>query len=125
MPGSSKISNAALAWLFFFSGLVALVYEAIWQRRFSLVFGSAAPATAAVLAAYFAGLAVGSFFIGKRVHQFQSPLKLYAGLEFGIFFGALLVEPLLSLFDTIPLSTLPTPLLLTAKTFLAFVALAL
>jgi hypothetical protein len=46
-PGHDRIVAALL----FVSGAVALVYEAIWQREFALVFGSAAPATAAVLAA--------------------------------------------------------------------------
>ena len=119
MPAAKQISNATLATLFFFSGALALVYEALWQRRFALVFGSAAPATAAVLAAYFAGLALGSFVIGNRVHRFKSPLKLYAILEVGIAIGALMVEPLLNIFD----KAFPSNLLL--KTIVAFLTLAI
>jgi len=46
-----------LSVVFFCSGAIALVYEVIWQRQFALLFGSGAPATAIVLAAYFSGVA--------------------------------------------------------------------
>lgn len=107
-----------LASLFFVSGVLALVYEALWMRRFALVFGSAAPATAAVFAAYFAGLAAGSYWIGNYVSKAKSALKLYALLEVGIAVGALLVEVWLRLFESIPAGSLA------AKTALAFLALA-
>lgn len=103
--------------LFFFSGALALVYEVLWQRRFALVFGSAAPATAAVLGAYFGGLAVGSWLMTRR--EIRKPLITYALLEGGVGFGAMLVEQWLGLFETIGASSL------WAKTALAFVALAL
>lgn len=119
MPAAKQISNATLASLFFASGALALIYEALWQRRFALIFGSSAPATAAVLAAYFAGLALGAFAIGNRVHRFSSPLILYAILELGIAIGALLVEAWLALFSNITSSSIPL------KTILAFLALAL
>jgi spermidine synthase len=118
-PNAKQISNATLAWLFFLSGVLALIYEALWQRRFSLIFGSSAPATAAVLAAYFAGLALGAFVIGNRVHRFSSPLTLYAILELGIAVGAILVELFLTLFSSIASSSI------LLKTILAFVALGI
>jgi predicted membrane-bound spermidine synthase len=59
------IRPAALPLLFFASGALALVYEVLWQRRFALVFGGGATAAAAVLAAYFAGLGVGSYVVGR------------------------------------------------------------
>lgn len=90
-----------LAWLLFVSGAVALVYEIAWQRQFALVFGSSAPATAAVLAAYFAGLGLGSFFIGRRADTWARPLRAYAVLELAVGLGALLVSPLLGWFERI------------------------
>lgn len=110
--------TTALGALFFFSGMFALVYEALWHRRFALVFGSAAPATAAVLAAYFAGLALGSWAFGRKSTQFKNPLRTYALLEVGIALGAILVEVWLQLFERLPVAGVG------AKTFLAFVALA-
>ena len=61
--------------LFFSSGALALIYEVIWQRQFALVFGSAAPATAAVLAAYFAGLGLGSRCVGSGGGEMEAPAQ--------------------------------------------------
>lgn len=81
--------------LFFCSGALALIYEVLWQRRFAFVFGSAAPATAAVLAAFFAGLGAGSWALGAAAKRWRRPLRLYAALEASIGAGALLVVPIL------------------------------
>lgn len=91
---------ALLPLLFFISGAVALVYEIIWQRQFALLFGSGAPATAAVLAAYFAGLGAGALLAGRLARRWSRPLRAYAGLELLIGAGALLVSPLLAWFET-------------------------
>ena len=88
-----------VALLLFVSGAVALVYEIVWQRQFALVFGSAAPATAAVLAAYFAGLGAGSLVIGRWSKNWTRPLRAYALLELTVGLGALLVAPFLSWFE--------------------------
>ena len=88
-----------VALLLLVSGAVALVYEIVWQRQFALLFGSAAPATAAVLAAYFAGLGAGSLVIGRWAKKWSRPLRAYALLELSVGLGALLVSPLLSWFE--------------------------
>ncbi len=98
-PPATKPSIGPVALLLFVSGAVALVYEIVWQRQFALLFGSAAPATAAVLAAYFAGLGTGSFVIGRWAKKWTRPLLAYALLEFSVGLGALLVTPLLSWFE--------------------------
>src|SRR3990172_1537503 len=51
--------------LFFLSGACGLVYEVVWMRMLTLVFGATAFATAAILSTFFAGLALGSFHFGK------------------------------------------------------------
>ncbi len=92
------------AWLTTFlaiSGVVALVYEVIWQRQFALIFGSSAPAAAAVLSAYFTGLGLGAWWIGRRVHRWHRPLRTYAILEVSIGVGALAVSPFLNVFENI------------------------
>jgi predicted membrane-bound spermidine synthase len=42
--------------LFFLSGACGLVYEVVWMRMLTLVFGATAFATAAILSSFFAGL---------------------------------------------------------------------
>jgi spermidine synthase len=127
-PAAGPALPAALLVLFFCSGALALVYEVLWQRRFALVFGAAAPATAAVLAAYFAGLGVGSRLLGRAARRFPRPLLAYAVLEALVGLGALAVGPL----STVAagwssgscLSTHPGALL-AARTAGAFLAMAL
>jgi predicted membrane-bound spermidine synthase len=97
-PESRPLARSVLIGLFVLfcsSGALALIYEVIWQRQFALVFGSAAPATAALLAAYFAGLGAGSLVLGAAAARWRYPLRAYAALEALIGAGALMVTPLL------------------------------
>lgn len=85
-----------IVWLIFiFSGASSLIYEVIWMRQLTLIFGSTVFATSTVLTAFMAGLALGSFYFGRKIDTIaQSPLRLYALLEAGI--GAFcLVWPLI------------------------------
>lgn len=71
--------------IFVLSGASALIYEVIWMRQLTLVFGSTVFATSTVLTAFMAGLALGSFYFGRKIDESKiSPLKLYAILEAGI-----------------------------------------
>ena len=78
---------SALLWLAFaLSGAGALGLELLWLRSAGLVLGSTASTTATVLAAYFAGLAVGAF-LARRPSA--TPVRRYAWLELGVAAGAL------------------------------------
>src|ERR1051326_7461449 len=71
----------ALLWLCFaLSGAAALGIEMLWMRSAGLVMGATASTAAAVLACYFAGLALGSAFARSGATR---PIRLYARLEFG------------------------------------------
>jgi spermidine synthase len=77
--------------LFFVSGSSGLIYEVAWTRLLTLVFGDTVLAVSTVLAAFMAGLALGSFWGGRRIAQQAQVLTLYAVLEAGIGLTALLV----------------------------------
>src|SRR5690242_14313695 len=79
-------TNAARAILlcFFASGFSGLVYQVIWVRELVLVFGATTFAVSTVLTAFMGGLALGSFYFGRRSAKIKQPLKLYALLEIGI-----------------------------------------
>jgi len=85
--------------LMFMSGALALVYEILWMRRFAAVFGATTPAVAAVLASVFLGFTAGSLVMGARAMRFSNLVRVYGLLEIGIGLGALLVEPLLRLYE--------------------------
>lgn len=83
--------------LFFLSGASALIYEVVWGRRLAFIFGGTAFAISTVLAAYMAGLALGSWFFGRRIDRSGHPLVVYAALEAGIAAWALLLPLLFGL----------------------------
>ncbi|MCK6526345.1 fused MFS/spermidine synthase [Myxococcota bacterium] len=76
-------TRAALYLLFAVSGATALVYEVVWVRMITLVFGATQPAISTVLAAFMGGLAIGGL-AGARVADRVRPLRAYAVLELGI-----------------------------------------
>lgn len=63
------------------SGIAALVYEVVWTRRLTFVFGATIRAVSAVLAAYMAGLAAGAWLASKRPTSAHRALRTYAGIE--------------------------------------------
>jgi spermidine synthase len=71
--------------LFFSSGAAALMYEVVWVRSLSLIFGGTHLAVTTVLSVFMGGLALGSFIIGRRVDRMKKPLRLYGFLEIALF----------------------------------------
>ncbi|HEY3245392.1 MAG TPA: fused MFS/spermidine synthase [Phycisphaerae bacterium] len=69
---------------FFISGASALIYEIVWQRMLTLVFGLSTLSVAAVLAAFLAGLAVGAPLFGGVADRTRRPARLYALIELGM-----------------------------------------
>lgn len=80
----------------FLSGMSALIYEIVWLRLLKLVFGDTVFAVSTLLAAFMAGLAIGSYFIGRFIDRRpRYALRYYAAIEFGIGLYALTVPLLL------------------------------
>ena len=88
--------------MFFVSGAAGLIYEIVWTRMLSYVFGTSTYALSAVVVAYMGGLALGAVLAGRVSDRLRSPLLAYAAIEVAI--GALgglliLILPHLSLVD--------------------------
>lgn len=83
--------RALLLTCFFLSGASSLIYEVVWLRLLTLRFGSTALAVSAVLAAFMAGLALGSFLLGRVADRLAEPLLAYGIPELGIGLYALAV----------------------------------
>lgn len=94
------ISRPIVLFLFFFSGASALVYEVVWGRMLTLVFGGTSFAISTVLAAFMGGLALGSYLFGRLIDRRGHPLLVYGLLEAGIGVWALLLPGLLGLLDS-------------------------
>jgi spermidine synthase len=86
--------------LFTLGGVSALIYEVIWMRSFRVVFGSSTRSAAVVLAAYFAGMALGSL-LGARLARRSRPIRSYGWAEITVGLTALLVHPWLALFGSV------------------------
>lgn len=75
--------------LFFVSGAAALVYQVLWVRELRLLFGSTAQSAAIAIAIFFAGIATGGAYWGRRVGRSASPLRVFGGLEIAVAIAAL------------------------------------
>ena len=84
-----------LGLLVFLSGAASLVYEVLWLKELSLLFGSTAYAASTTLAVFFLGLAVGGALFGRWAPRLRSPLRAYAWIELAIAASALLYFVLL------------------------------
>src|SRR5688572_16867495 len=67
--------------LLFGSGFSALVYQILWLRLLALVFGVTVHAASTVLAAFMAGLAVGSVVSGRLADRVAAPARWFGGVE--------------------------------------------
>jgi spermidine synthase len=76
--------------LFFCSGGAALVYEIIWAKFLSEMFGSTIYAQTVVLAVFMGGLAMGNRLFGRRADRWRRPLRVYGWLEAAVGTYALL-----------------------------------
>ena len=90
--------------LFLLSGACGLVYEVVWSRVMTQIFGSTVLAVGTVLAAFMSGLALGSYLLGKQGDRSPNPLRLYAWLEFGVGLAALIAMTLMSRTDALYLA---------------------
>ncbi len=61
-----------------------MAYQVIWVKFLSQIFGHTIYAVSTVVAAFMAGMAIGSLTLGRFADRVKSPLKLYAFLELGI-----------------------------------------
>ncbi|HWC77951.1 MAG TPA: fused MFS/spermidine synthase, partial [Blastocatellia bacterium] len=84
VPTGQHNAPWAVLFCFFASGLSGLVYQVVWVRELILVFGATTFAVSTVLTAFMGGLALGSYYFGKRVVTISRPLRLYGIIEIGI-----------------------------------------
>ena len=81
---------------FLLSGISALIYEVVWTRMLTYVFGGTTLAVSTVLTAFLGGLAIGSYFGGKFIDRYKKPLLIYGILELAIGIYGLMVPTIFS-----------------------------
>jgi spermidine synthase len=83
--------RTALLALMLLSGAAGLGYELVWTRLLSVALGHEVVAVLAVIAAFFAGLALGAFTLNAALLRSRQPVWWYAALELVIGLWALLL----------------------------------
>jgi len=76
--------NLAAALLLVVSGAAGLIYQLLWAKQLSLVVGAEVFAVTTAVSAFFAGLAIGGWLLGRWADRWERPGLLYGGLEIGI-----------------------------------------
>lgn len=109
--------------LFFLSGCTGLIYEVVWFKRFTHVWGGSSLAMTVVVASFLGGLGLGAFLLGKRADRSERPLAWYGWCEIAIGVIALLVPLEIALLFRV--SAVLHPVLMDSPLALAFVRLVL
>ncbi len=82
--GRDRARFVVLLLLFFGTGACGLIYQQLWLRELSLVFGVTVQAVSTVLAAFFGGLALGGYLAGRWSARTKRPIAWYGMLEIGV-----------------------------------------
>jgi spermidine synthase len=103
-PGAAGRLSPARLWqegagivflCFFLSGATGLIYQVIWLRLLSLVVGHTVYAITTVLAAFMAGLALGSFIFARFAGRIRNLVGCYGWIEIAIGVSCALIPLLL------------------------------
>jgi spermidine synthase len=82
---AGSVKGAVVLSVFTFSGASGLIYEVLWTRRLTHIFGSTTLAVSTVLAAFMGGLAVGSVLLGGWADRNRGrALRAYGVLEIAV-----------------------------------------
>ena len=93
---SYKFIYSVILACFLLSGISGLIYEVVWTRMLTYVFGGTTLAISTVLTAFLGGLALGSYLGGKFIDHFKKPLFAYGALELVIGLYGLMVPTIFS-----------------------------
>jgi spermidine synthase len=83
------------------TGACSLIYQQLWLRLLSLVFGVTVYAAATAIGAFMAGLALGGYLAGKLADRTARPLAWYGTSEIGAGTAALLTSAALAVTEDV------------------------
>jgi spermidine synthase len=91
----TRMLQSAAFVAFFLSGASSLVFQTLWSRLLSHVFGSSSIAVSSVVSVFMGGLGLGAYLAGKYAERLRDPLLIYALAETAVGCLALLIPHLL------------------------------
>ncbi len=74
--------------------MTALIYEIVWIRPLTVVFGTTIYAVSTIVDSFILGLAVGSWVAGRYTERLQNPLRYFAFSQLGVGFYGILLLPI-------------------------------
>ncbi|MFH2070051.1 MAG: fused MFS/spermidine synthase [Elusimicrobiota bacterium] len=83
MKNKKLFGSLLIGFLVFIAGATGLIYQVVWVRLLTRIFGNSVFGVSAVLSAFMGGLAVGSYICG-RLSDRHNPLKIFAYLNFAV-----------------------------------------
>ena len=98
---SKNLLLKILAVAFFLSGASALIYQVLWVKQLTLIFGSQTLAISTILACFMGGLSLGSYIISKKAHLIKYVVLTYVILEIIIGLYAFIIPYLFDLTDNV------------------------
>lgn len=100
-------SKSLILILFASAGFSSLVFQVVWQRELSIVFGGAIHSTAVILSSYMAGLALGSLLFGRVAAKRPDRMRLFGILQLALAAAGLALIFLSPLFDAVSRAVFP------------------
>ncbi|ANM28905.1 hypothetical protein ABI59_03725 [Acidobacteria bacterium Mor1] len=89
-----SLPSKIMLFLFFLSGMGALIFEVIWIRHVSLIYGGSMHAFAIVVVSFLGGLGIGSLLHNILLKNIKNKVALFAGIEIAIGASGLLLTAL-------------------------------
>jgi spermidine synthase len=95
-PAPKSSAFALVLAAVFSAGIASLVYEVVWIRQLGFSLGSTAVAFSVMLSAFLGGLALGSWYMGKRCDAMDSPASTLVRVEIAAAVLGVLAVPALA-----------------------------
>ena len=87
----TEASSYILYFIFFITGIAALIFETLWFRLASITFGNNVWSSAIVLSSFMGGMAAGNYLAAVFGDRANNPLRLFAYMGLIISFGGVLL----------------------------------
>ncbi|MEL7313278.1 MAG: spermidine synthase, partial [Pseudomonadota bacterium] len=100
-PTAANRHRLAIFSLMVASGFAGLGYEMVWTRAVTVALGHEIVSVLAVIAAFFAGLGIGAWFLDRPVRRSARPARWYAAFEFVIALWSVFLIVAIDVFNTL------------------------
>lgn len=93
-PATNNVTDLVLLTVAGLTGLASFMYEISWIRMLTMVLGGSTHSFEIMLAAFILGLAIGGFWIRKKIDKFKNPIIALAVIQITMGVLAVLTIPL-------------------------------